>query len=178
MKNSKKIGGFKTPLFKILTTDETRESLRYAKILNGYVYASNGVCLVKQSLQDFHGITPEECEFIEGKTFHHDLLKQLWNFQQVCFEEDKIHAFNGSSRSEFEYSPDVVTPHFEAALQYSFQDTRSVKISEKELKKLFAVMDFDVAPCFVFAGDTKAVTICNNIDELHIQHAMIMPFTL
>ena len=175
MKNNKKIGGFKTPLHKILTTDETRESLRYAKIHNGYVYASNGVCLVKQSLQDFHDLNPEECEFIEGKTFHHDLLKQLWNFQEVVFGPEKISATNGSSSSEFDYSTQIVSPNFEAVLLYSFEDVRSVKLNEKELKKLFAVMDFDVAPCFVFGGENKAVTVCNNIDELHIQHGIIMP---
>lgn len=175
MKNNKKIGGFKTPLFKILSTDETRESFRYAKIHNGYVYASNGVSLVKQSLQDFHLITPEECKLIEGKTFHFDLLKQLWAFQQVHFEENKIVAYQGSSASEFEYSTQIVSPDFESVLLYSFNDARSVKLSDKELKKLFAVMDFDVAPCFVFGGGNKAVTICNHIDELHIQHAIIMP---
>lgn len=178
MKNNKKIGGFKTPLFKILSTDDERESLRYAKILNGYVYASNGICIVKQSLQDFHDIDADECKLIEGKTFHYDLLKQLWAFEQVHFEADCIQAFNGSSRSEFQYSPDVVSPNFESALQYSFEDTRSVKLSDKQLKQLFAVMDFGVAPCFVFGGQNKAVTICNNIDELHIQHATIMPLTL
>lgn len=175
MRNNKKIGGFKTPLFKILSTDETRESLRYAKIHNGYVYVSNGVCLVKQSLQDFHSITPEECKFIEGKTFHFDLLKQLWAFQQVHFEENKIVAYQGSSASEFEYSTQIVSPDFESVLLYSFDEVKSVKLNDKELKKLFAVMDFDFGPRFVFGGENKAITICNHIDELHIQHAIIMP---
>jgi hypothetical protein len=178
MKNNKKIGGFKTPLFKILSTDETRESLRYAKIHNGYVYASNGICLVKQSLQDFHNITPEECKFIEGKTFHFDLLKQLWAFQQVHFEENKIVAYQGSSASEFEYSTQIVSPDFESVLLYSFENVKQIRLSEKELKQLFAVMHFDVSPCFVFGGENKAVTICNNIDELHIQHGIIMPASM
>ena len=69
MKNNKKIGGFKTPLFKILSTDDTRESLRYAKILNGYVYASNEICIVKQSLQDFHDIDADECKLIKARHF-------------------------------------------------------------------------------------------------------------
>jgi hypothetical protein len=178
MKNNKKIGGFKTKLFNVLQKDEQRQDLMYAKIKNGYVYASNGRILLKQNLQTFHEIDKEQADLIEGKTFHRDLLKQLWAFDVVEFKEHTICASSGGAYTEFDYSHKITSPNFEAVLLYSFNETKALSLDYKLLKTLCDAMDFDGFPYFYFAGENKAVTVCNGINQLDIQHGLIMPATI
>ena len=175
MKNTKKIGGFKTKIWNALGKDEMSQSLMYAKILNGYIYASDGKILIKQSLQEFHEIEKEQADIIEGKTFHRDLLKQLWAFDIVGFDHDKIRASIGGAHTEFDYSPTITSPNFEGVLTRSYIEVKQIAFNYKLLKTLCDVMDFDGSPKFYFAGENQAITVCNNIDELHIQHGIIMP---
>jgi len=178
MKNTKKIGGFKTKIWNVLGKDDMSQSLMYAKVLNGYIYASNGKILIKQSLQEFHEIEKEQADIIEGKTFHRDLLKALWAFDIVAFDKDKIIASIGGAHTEFDYSPTITSPNFESVLTKSYEEIKQTSFDFKLLKTLCDAMDFDQFPKFYFGGENRAITVCNNIDELHIQHGIIMPASM
>jgi hypothetical protein len=178
MKNTKKIGGFKTKIWNVLGKDEMSQSLMYAKVLNGYIYASNGKILIKQSLQEFHEIEKEQADIIEGKTFHRDLLKQLWAFEVVGFDQDKIRASVGGAHTEFDYSPTITSPNFESVLTRPYGEIKQISLDHKLIKTLCDAMHFDGFPKFYFTGECTATTICNNIDELHIQHGIIMPASM
>ena len=145
MKNFKKTGGFKTPLFKALLADGMHEKLSYAFVSNGFVYASNGVILIKQSLSEIHEIDEDQQKFIDGKSFHLDLLKQLWKFKFVEFTENSIKAGDGKACGEFEYSTQIESPNFEALFNYSgeIEAINQVGISPKQLTLLSDVMDLN-----------------------------------
>lgn len=180
MKNFKKIGGFKTPLFKALYNDDFRNELQHAYVRNGYVYATNATILVKQSLTEIHEIEPEQQAIIEGKNFHIDLLKQLWKFKSIEFKESGIIASDGKAWCEFEYSANCTMPNMEAVLKAHNVDVemRQISFNPKQLQLLENVLDLSYssgALVMQFAGEDKAIRVFSSYDTMDIQTAIIMP---
>lgn len=181
MKNFKKTGGFKTPLFKALLADGMREKLSYAFVKDGFVYASNGVILIKQSLSEIHEIDEDQQKFIEGKSFHHDLLKQLWKFKFVEFTENSIKAGDGKANGEFEYSTQIESPNFDILLSYEVEmhAIRQMGIMPKQLSILSDVMDLHTygqgGVILKFVGHNKMAFAFASYDSIDIQIGLIMP---
>lgn len=180
MKNFKKNGGFKTPLFKALYSDENRAELQHAYVRNGYVYATNATILIKQSLTEIHEIEPKQQAIVEGKNFHIDLLKQLWKFKFIEFKESGIVAGDGKAWCEFDYSYTCTMPNMEAVLksQSGLIELSKISFNPKYLALLENVMDLSYssgALVMQFAGETKAIQVFSSYDTMDIQLGIIMP---
>jgi hypothetical protein len=90
----RKIGGFITPIHEALSKDETRPAMCHAWFLNGYVYATNGSILCRQSLTQFHGIDPEQTVLLEGKVLSHSKVKTIYGAWITEFREDSIYVLS------------------------------------------------------------------------------------
>jgi len=102
MESTKKIGGFTTPIHKILSKDEFRENLSYAYVKNGFIYLTNGTIALKQHLSIFP-ISDQEAEILEGKTFHVSVLEAMWKFDQVIFTEEYIECSKDKTHAKLNY---------------------------------------------------------------------------
>lgn len=183
MKNSVKIGGFKTQIWKALANDHLRPTLCHAFVRNGFIYATNAHIAVKQSLEHIHGIDDkEERETLEGKYFSEHLLRQLEKCNIVQFKKDGIHTVNGNTKAVYQYSecgdkyPDVdaVLPakdRIEKVSAIGFNPTLFKTMSD-------AMMKDDNRFKFEFNGRNRAIVVTAEYYDREHQMGIIMPLNL
>lgn len=147
MENTKKIGGFNTPVFKILEKDGIRENLSYAYVKNGYLYCTDAHILLRQKLSIF-GIDDEQAKTIEGKSFHRSTLETMWKFDQVIFTEDYIECSKDKSHAKLSYGilSSENMPDIEGLLNLKLkrqkQEINSIAFNVQLLKTLTEAMLF------------------------------------
>jgi hypothetical protein len=125
MKNFR-TGGFKTPIWKVVGTDNLRPVLQYAYIDNGFVVCTNAHVLIKQSLRDFHEINSDEIENLNGKFLHRNLLIQISKYDVIEFKKDGIRCHKNGTTCIFEYSPfDDKYVNYEAVTQKFKSDKKT-----------------------------------------------------
>jgi hypothetical protein len=183
MENLKKINGLKTPLHKILSNDEMRQSLNYAYFINGFVYATDSKILIKQSLEKVHQIDPNQIMNLEGKALSKDALKQMWAFDVFDWKEDKVICNKGRATAEFYYQNGLTPPNFELILtqesKYNFDGV--IGINANLLNTLSLVMAFDASiqnhnlTLEISTQNSRIVVTSVHVNK-DIQVGIIMPF--
>lgn len=181
MKKTKKIGGFKTPLFKALEVSD-RTATDYAFVIDGKIYATNATVLICQDLEKIHDMTEEEIKIIEGKSFHADLLEALWQFDQVIFTEKNIQASKGKSHVEFNYSHQVTPPDFEAVMKTarnkeSVLNYTQIGLSSNFVKLITDLFDAPDSGLIVNLPESpnKGMIITSFEIDQEYQYALLMP---
>ena len=176
MKNYKKAGGFLTPLFKICSTNEQREKLNYAFVKDGFVVASNGICLIKQNLKSIHDMDDSQIQLIEGKSFHRLLLKEMWKCDTILFHEDFIEGFVKNVRLTFNYSIQVEPYDFVNILSgHEINEVLRIGIQPKQVSILYDVMSGNGNIIFDFNGTEKAIKVYFNKETISDEVGIIMP---
>lgn len=115
---------FKAPFHLALALDDLRSRLTVAWFIDGYVYATTGEILVKQSLINFHGLTEKEAEMLNGKCLSAYKLKIMWDAMEIVFEPDQIKVVTKQGvKLRFDYDEQPDRP-------YSFDEVLNIKRDE------------------------------------------------
>ena len=175
-----KIGGFKTQLWHACGNDELRPVMNYAHVKDGYIYATDAHILVKQSLRGVHVLDETQCENLEGKFFHKDLLKLLDKQEVVMFEKDGISISSfGIEKSLIPYSEcDIKFPNCDAVIPASSQITAVdfVGITPKILARLIKSMyKSGFGYRFTFYGKMRAILLNSGEFDRSDEIGLIMP---
>ena len=181
MSEKTKIGGFKTQIWHACGNDEIRPILNHAHVMNGFIYATNGHILVKQSLKNVHGLDDEQVAHLEGKSFHKDLLQVLDKQNEVTFKADGIHIKGkGIGSAVIEYSDLVgkfpncynVIPRAELAESVDY-----IGMSVQKINNLIKAMSFSPNNHFrfTFYGKDRAILVRGEEFDLNDEIGLIMP---
>ena len=176
-----KIGGFKSPLWKVCGNDYLRPALKGAFVENGNIYATNAYVVVRQSLFHIHDLDKQEVENLEGKWFSKELLKHLEKCEVVQFGKEKIECHLNGVKMEIEYQecPDKF-PNCEAVLSGSNKEsTDKIGLNSNNVKLITDAMYNGRGDgyFFQFNGRNKGIKIIAIGTLEHEQLGLIMPIT-
>ena len=107
---------FTTKLHEVCSSDELRPITMCVHFKNGYAYASDGVIVIKQTL-DLHSILNPEC--LEDKSIHKDNYKAIMQFDKAVCDDAGVACTNADGRTAFyEYydRKNVAIPEFDKIL--------------------------------------------------------------
>ena len=182
MKNSVKIGGFKTQIWKACSKDHLRPALTHAFVRNGFIYATNAHIAVKQSLYHIHDLDKDERETIEGKYFSEHLLMQLEKCDIVQFKKDGIHTVNGNTKAVYQYSEcGGAYPDVDAVLpaKDNVQEVSAIGFNPTLFKTMYdAMMKIENQFRFEFNGQNRAIVVTARGYDREHQMGIIMPINL
>lgn len=101
---------FLTPLHLACgTKDELRPVFSYVFFLNGYAYATNGMLLIKQSLEDYCKVLYKER--LNGHALHADAFKKILRYDTVEATEEGVKTWKQTGEKAFySYAEEGITP--------------------------------------------------------------------
>jgi len=89
---------FTTKIYVACSTSELRPIFNCVHIINGFLYAGNGIIVVKQPLSLHSILNPE---YLEGKSIHRLNFIDIMAFDTAAANEDGIECKTGDERSAF-----------------------------------------------------------------------------
>jgi len=166
---------FTTKLYECCANDELRPMMQCIHFMNGFAYASDGIVMIKQTL-DLHSVINKEN--LEGKAIHRDSYKVIMSFEIVEATEDGLYCKSTSGQTAFFNYFDPLgekTPNFEAMLtRKGITGLTFIGINPEHLSRLAkAIYNPSNNMRMQFTGINTAILIdCPGIDG---QEAILMP---
>ena len=166
---------FTTKLYECCANDELRPMMQCVHFNNGFAYASDGMIMIKQTL-DLHSILNKEN--LEGKAIHKDSYKVIMSFDFAEANPDGIYCKSTSGQNAvFGYFDPLgeKTPNFEAMLnRKGLTSLTFIGINPESFARLSkAIYNPNNNMRMQFTGINTAILIdCPGIDG---QEAIVMP---
>lgn len=107
---------FTTKLYECCANDELRPMMQCVHFMNGFAYASDGIVMIKQTLE-LHSVVNKEQ--LEGKAIHKDSYKVIMTFEIAEATETGVYCKSTSGQTAFfDYFEKLgeKTPNFESML--------------------------------------------------------------
>jgi hypothetical protein len=168
---------FKSDLSKVVSKDELRPALTVVKFQNGFAYATDSHCLVKQSLK-WMDFTDEDIALLEGKALDIKAFKFVRKAKVIEVCEKHISVFIDGTKYNVEYSIHSTLKYPEADAVIPLKETVSVEmmsITKTNLINLLSAMSFETNPIFEFHGAIHAVVVYDRIIGRENQIGIVMP---
>ena len=110
---------FITKLWECCSNDQLRPLMQCVHFSDGLAYASDGMVIIRQTLE-YHSIL--EPEFLEGKSIHKNNYKAIMAFENAVCNAEGIECYNTNGQTAFfayyEPSEEMKTPNFEAMFRH------------------------------------------------------------
>jgi hypothetical protein len=175
-------GGFKTPIWRACDTIDIRPALQHAYIKDGFVHATNGYVLIKQSLKEVHGMDDQDVAFLEGKFIHRETLRELERYNVIFIRENGIEAVKGPVRTVFQYAGKPGKfPDFDSVIPVAGCESKLKTIGMNPKYIELAAKCMDTHPQgvkFTFYGDTNGIILTSEPYTREEQLAMVMPYQI
>ncbi len=182
MKNPYK--NFQAPIHLACSRDELKPDLQYVFFEEGYIWATNGVILARQSLKAIHGFSKEEVDMLEGKRLHSSVFKAILGHYIIEIKEDRIDAHLGTEIISYWYSKNQdKAPDYKHAVRSSVEFSNPVSqigINAKLISTVDKIMVYNMEGyiSLTFTEQNKAIFIGTPNYKLKDQFCLLMPVML
>ena len=174
---------FTTKLHEVCSKDETNPVMNCIHFKDGFAYASNGMILIRQTL-DYHSVI--DPEFLNGNSIHRESFKQALSFDTVqCTDEGLVCKDKDGRVALFEYFDlqGKEIPNFDFVLRKPSADYEPVSMigfNPEALSKLEKAMHYQGVLKFTFYGMDKYVFVesLTYTDQIAIMAPAIIQDTL
>lgn len=155
--------------------DKLRKSLQCVHFLNGYAYASDGIILIKQSLEINNGIP--NYEMLENKSIHKDSFNEIRKFDIVVVNEDGFDCTKGGRKAFFPFTDleGEVIPDFDAVIPQQVVELSEIGVSPKYVGILEKAMAGGHKLRLAFTGIDSGMIFQSMDSDYADQIAMLMP---
>lgn len=152
---------------------------------DGFAYATDGIILVKNKIDECSTIDPEQIKLLENKYLHKDHYRDILKYDIIQISEEGIeaHKTNGGEKAFFYFSnADYKYPSAENLLQ-SILNKQNAELSDvglnlKSVDRLRKSL-FDSDRCrFRFKGDKTNLHVILESYETNISIGLIMPINI
>lgn len=168
---------FKSDLSKVVSKDKLRPSMTVVRFQDGYAYATDAHCLIRQSLS-WMGFTEGEISMLNGKSLDMEAFKFVRASKLIQVHETHISCFRNGTKFNVEYSihPANKFPEYEAVIPKGEpSEIGKISFTKKNMINLLSAMFFEKNPIFEFYGQHKAVVVYDEQIPKYNQIAIIMP---
>lgn len=122
-----KTKNFASPIHLACSNDLLRPALQLVNFEDGYIWATSGHVLARQSLSTFHGFDETEISLLNGKRIHKDVFKLILQYDIIKIEFDGIRVFLGDSDMFISYSKSSdKSPDYKQAIRSSVETIEPV----------------------------------------------------
>jgi hypothetical protein len=157
-----------------------RDSMQHVSFSKGYSWATDGHILIRQSLTNFHGFTPEDAEKLNGKMIHCNIFKEIIKYDFITVNEDHIEV-NNNGLMRFYFKDAEGLPNFTDVINKSVEVRE--KVSEIGLNiKYLSLVEKIIKPTIghsrlIFTKVNKAIFVSANSDseEIKDNFGLVMP---
>jgi len=87
-------------------SDELRPAMEHIYFNNGFAYASDGVVLVKNKIEECSTIPVEQIDLLNNKFLHKDAYKAILKYDTIEISEDGIECKKGSEKAFYYFNND------------------------------------------------------------------------
>lgn len=168
------MANFKKNLHIICRKNSIIESNEYIHFKDGYLYATNGQALIKQSLK-LHEFNENEIELLNGGAVHHNIFKIMKNFYSLDINQDGTkficYLKHNINKVEFEINRKIKFPNFEKIISGSEtrKQTKSTFFTDTKIFNDLNSLLFDVK--YIEHSD-ESMLLHSDLDELGIIYSL------
>ncbi len=175
-----KIKNFSHPIHLACSTDYLKPNLMLVNFQDGYVWATDGHLLARQSLDLIHGFDKEEIAILEGKRIHKDMFALIYKYDCIVVKEEGLEVVMYGGRVLFPYykSEDAM-PNYKQAISIIAEE--KIPLSEVGMSaKLIAIADKILNGVsgqyrFQFTRKDRMVFISTTIHDIKYNFVLLMP---
>ena len=154
--------------------DPLRKFMSSVHFIGGYAYATDGVMLVRNKINEISDLDDAEIDALDGKSIRADFFKEMLKYDTILINEDGIECQRGDDKAFYYFSTYEKVPDIEKALNGNIsaasEHLTSVGIDFDRLQKMNKAMKGNGKFCMNFnAGNCIVIkSILPEIESIGI----------